>query len=391
MVGDAVDLRAILGKAGDHIRRIPVAAIHVEAGELALRGDDSGPDLEDLVRSIQNNGLLEPLLVEAGESRGGIASFLLVDGRRRLLAVRQLQTETVAARVLPRLSPLVRRLLQVATNLHRKDTSPVELAITMADLAKGRLGTAVAPTYLQEQFQLSPESMRRYLRIGEWLIEASAADRFALRGLSLRKLYALRTQSDSATTFLRQTLEAAEEILAPSGSHDWAERREAETSVPENTSAPRTKKLKTPGGAPRKRAFDETSPKISSRGTNRYYQLRVSTKLAAVDPTAFHKACVDWMQRMMADLDTVTRSAVAMSRRTPKGASPVDHLPTLRDALSLAGPSGTPPSPPPSAVTLALRPGGPLDRRPGRVMSPILDDERDDPAFQHEVEQEFAP
>src|SRR5690606_16626857 len=78
--------------------------------------------LEGLKRSIQEVGMLQPILVVPD----GPGRYRLVAGLRRLIAARLLEEETIAAIVL---APDVdQRQVQLVENIQREDLNPVEKA-----------------------------------------------------------------------------------------------------------------------------------------------------------------------------------------------------------------------------------------------------------------------
>lgn len=110
----------------------------VELGE-NVRQSWSVESLEGLKRSIQEVGMLQPILVVSE----GSGRYRLVAGLRRLIAARLLQEETVPAIVL---SPDVStRQIQLVENIQREDLDPVEKARAVkAFMEEGRLSKAEA-------------------------------------------------------------------------------------------------------------------------------------------------------------------------------------------------------------------------------------------------------
>lgn len=101
------------------------------------------PDaLDDLARSIERHGLLQPIIVHAAEPDG----YVLVAGQRRLLAHRILGRQRIAALL------AVGRLDELALieNLQREDLSPLDEAEALAGLrarhryTQDQLATAIA-------------------------------------------------------------------------------------------------------------------------------------------------------------------------------------------------------------------------------------------------------
>ena len=83
-------------------------------------------DIEELALSIQEQGLLQPIVVR----QLGAARFLLLAGERRLRAVRDvLKQATIPARLIVNVEDGQRwRVSQLSENLQRADYAPLELA-----------------------------------------------------------------------------------------------------------------------------------------------------------------------------------------------------------------------------------------------------------------------
>lgn len=95
--------------------------------------------LEGLKRSIQEVGMLQPILVVPD----GPGRYRLVAGLRRLIAARLLEEETIAAIVL---APDVdQRQVQLVENIQREDLNPVEKALAVkAFMDEGGMSKAEA-------------------------------------------------------------------------------------------------------------------------------------------------------------------------------------------------------------------------------------------------------
>lgn len=96
---------------------------------------------KELIASVQEVGILQPLLVEATDTAG---KWQILAGERRWKAAVKAKLAEVPCRVV-RLNPQERQLFMLIENLHREDLSPVEeaqgyfqaieLGMTKADLA----------------------------------------------------------------------------------------------------------------------------------------------------------------------------------------------------------------------------------------------------------------
>ena len=80
-------------------------------------------DLSDLALSIQEHGLLNPIIVEAATA----GRYRILAGERRFSACRSLGRETVIC-IVRTVEEQNRLALQLIENMHRKDLSPVEEA-----------------------------------------------------------------------------------------------------------------------------------------------------------------------------------------------------------------------------------------------------------------------
>lgn len=99
----------------------PVEAI--EPNPLQPRMAFHEGELEDLVRSIQEKGILTPLLVSKGE--GG---YRLIAGERRWRAAQKAGLERVPV-VVRETTPLESLELALIENIHRQDLNPIEEAL----------------------------------------------------------------------------------------------------------------------------------------------------------------------------------------------------------------------------------------------------------------------
>lgn len=103
--------------------------------------------LEELANSIQEHGVIQPLILTRGEKDG---TYTLIAGERRLQAARKAGLHTVPA-VLREASEQELLELALIENVQRADLNPLE--------------TALAYRQLEEDFQLSHEDIAR--RVGK--------------------------------------------------------------------------------------------------------------------------------------------------------------------------------------------------------------------------------
>ena len=152
-------LGALLGEYVDDdvepegpVRELPVARIRPNPYQ--PRTDFAEEDLERLVESIRENGLLQPLVVRPAED----GEWEIVAGERRYRALRELGRESAPV-VVRELTDRQMLVLALVENLQRENLSPVEEArgyrqlmedfeLTQADVAErvGRDRTTVANT-----------------------------------------------------------------------------------------------------------------------------------------------------------------------------------------------------------------------------------------------------
>ncbi len=131
-------------------------------------------ELEELARSIEENGLLQPLMVRPGPE--GSATWELVAGERRLRAVAQLGWEEVPA-LIREVDDRTLLVLALVENLQREALGPLEEAegyrmlaesfeLTQGEIAEavGKDRSTVANTLRLLQL---PPSVRRLLSEGE--------------------------------------------------------------------------------------------------------------------------------------------------------------------------------------------------------------------------------
>lgn len=107
-------------------RRQVVMACAVDAITVGHRHRQDLGDLDGLVESVRDVGLLEPIsITPAG---------VLVTGYRRLLALKKLGTRTTDVWITDTSSRLEELLAEQHENLHRKDLTPTEAASLWAEL-----------------------------------------------------------------------------------------------------------------------------------------------------------------------------------------------------------------------------------------------------------------
>jgi ParB family chromosome partitioning protein len=202
-------LAALFGEAeadppvdGSAIRRVPIAAIR--PGAFQPRRSFAGPELDELARSIRDNGILQPLLVRpfaAAET-----SFELVAGERRWRAAQRAGLHEVPV-VVKALGDAEAIELALVENLQREDLSALEEAAAYRRLIDefGRTQANVAEAVGKSRSHIAntlrllalPEAVRRRLDDGALSAghgrallaaadPAALADEVLRRGLNVR-------------------------------------------------------------------------------------------------------------------------------------------------------------------------------------------------------------
>ena len=169
------------------------------------RQDFSEADLEQMVNSVREQGIITPLLVSRSENR-----YQLIAGERRWRAAQQAGLERVPV-VVRETTPYESLELALIENLHRKDLNPIEEALayqrlleaeetTQESLAK-RLGKDRSsitnllrllklPVFIQKDLvdgRLSMGHARVLAGVGEPAEQRSLRDIFIKKELSVRQ------------------------------------------------------------------------------------------------------------------------------------------------------------------------------------------------------------
>jgi ParB family transcriptional regulator, chromosome partitioning protein len=192
---------------------LPVEAMPEGTSEVAVslirrnprqpRGAMAEGELEELAASIREHGVLQPLVVTAGQVPG---EFTLIAGERRLEAARRAGLEKVPV-VVRAASEQERLLLALIENVQRADLSPLETAeayrqlndefgLSHEDISKRVAKSRVAVTNTLRLLRL-PEAVRRSLTSGQ-LTEGHAR--------ALLALPTLHAQAAAADTVIRKGL-----------------------------------------------------------------------------------------------------------------------------------------------------------------------------------------
>jgi len=198
--------------------RVEFIGVHnIKPSEIALRPvDKSSAEYLELVSSIRNNGVLNPILVtDLGE---GV--FGLVDGLHRFTAAKDAGLRTIPA-LIKSIEDSQLMEAQIITNLHKVETKPMEYTkqlfrllsaqplLTMADLAdKLSVGTAWLSTRLS-LINLKPEIQEL---VNEDKIGLANAYSLAKLPLEEQADYVDRAQTDPPTMFTPQVASRLKQI-----------------------------------------------------------------------------------------------------------------------------------------------------------------------------------
>lgn len=138
---------------GFTVEQVPLDKLDVS--EANVRRRDVTGELDDLARSLDEIGLLSPIVVRPKSDR-----FEVVIGQRRYLAAKQLGWSRIAARVLPdATNDLEAKLLSLSENVQRRELVPSDKADACVYLLE-RLGTKAA---VARRLGVSEPTVRRWL------------------------------------------------------------------------------------------------------------------------------------------------------------------------------------------------------------------------------------
>lgn len=152
--------------------------VNVEVAQVEL--DPSQPrkdlgDLEGLIASVQQHGILQPLIVCAVEDQ----KFRLIAGERRFSAAKAVGLPSVPA-IIRTMDQHQRIEVQLVENLHRKDLNPLEEASALHRLIEE---FQLSQRELAKRLGRSPTAINQTLRIltlpREILDENPSADRLS--------------------------------------------------------------------------------------------------------------------------------------------------------------------------------------------------------------------
>ncbi|MBU1130668.1 ParB/RepB/Spo0J family partition protein [Patescibacteria group bacterium] len=111
----------VVADKSEKVRQIPLSQI--EANPMQPRESFDHSELEDLINSIKNHGILQPLIV----TQKTAGSYQLIAGERRLKAAAILEMETVPC-LIRKAEDMEKLELALIENLQRSDLNPMEEA-----------------------------------------------------------------------------------------------------------------------------------------------------------------------------------------------------------------------------------------------------------------------
>jgi len=170
-------------------------------------GHDEGERrLEELTASIQEFGILQPLLVREGAIRpDGVQEFIIIAGGRRRAAAERAGLATVP--VLVRGEEGVRvRVLQLIENVHRQDLSPLDEARAYQELIDIE---GLTPPELAVRLNISDQKIRDRLRL---LTNQAIADALERKQLNLTAARSLQQLPDGEIAAFKARLRLGERI-----------------------------------------------------------------------------------------------------------------------------------------------------------------------------------
>ncbi len=126
------------------LREIPIKYIKVWKEAQARKMDRDG--IVDLAKSIKNDGLLNPPMVQKVSKN----EYLLMSGQRRLAAMKRLRAKTIPAHVITKKTEMTleeAKASSVVENIHRNDMTQKDIVAAAKILAE-KIGKRDAAKYL---------------------------------------------------------------------------------------------------------------------------------------------------------------------------------------------------------------------------------------------------
>ena len=175
-------------------------------GKGQSRTGDVGKDIDELARSIEAQGLLQPIVVCQSEQPG---KWEILTGQRRFLAHKKLKRDKIVAKILDeRISEGEAKAISITENLVRRNLSKKELIDGITQLYNHYGGTIKA---VVEATGISPIKVREYVKYPRLSSELKQKVDDGLVDI------AVALKAHDASDSIEQALELAEEMNAMSG------------------------------------------------------------------------------------------------------------------------------------------------------------------------------
>ncbi len=105
------------------VKEIPLNKLVIGKGQ--VRTSDAGKEIDELAESIKTMGLLEPIVVCAGDKKG---TYEILTGQRRFLAHQLLKKNTILAAVLDKsVDTSTAKAISITENVVRRDPNQTDL------------------------------------------------------------------------------------------------------------------------------------------------------------------------------------------------------------------------------------------------------------------------
>lgn len=181
---------------------VTVPLTHLEPDPFQPRKEFNEASIRELAGSIEQHGLLQPLIVRPRQGPNSSGRYWIVAGERRFRAAHLLGLEGLPCRVQPYLN-LTAAVTALVENVHREDLSDVDKAEGMK-----RIKSMTDKTWdeVAELVKLSPEYVRRLA--GLLKLEESVKSMVRQGRISARTAIALKPLPP------RQQVEMAERVLS---------------------------------------------------------------------------------------------------------------------------------------------------------------------------------
>lgn len=202
-LGRGID--ALLSLEGEVVDKSATSSVPTTS--LKISGDQprksfSQEGIEELARSIQSKGVLQPILVEPSSEGGpsGEGKFVIVAGERRFRAAKMAGLKEIPV-LIRKFSELEKTEIALIENLQREDLTPVEEALGYKTLVeRGGLTQEEVARRVGKNRSTVANSLR-LLKLPEAMLEA--LDRGRISSGHARALLSLDSVSDQEVLFRR--------------------------------------------------------------------------------------------------------------------------------------------------------------------------------------------